>query len=561
MGACQSSTGRAPSEPGSPAACGGARPASAGRDIKPDGQVALCFQGGGFLSQATFSGVIAGLLRREATERGLEATLEATGLLRRFGLVSSVSGGSWFVSELAYSPEFQALVEAMAADPASAGRLWETEWNKKWFACLTKDSANAKLFEALAHVLPEGSGKGLMETLAMVGHFQHGDLTWLNFVETLLQSTAGIRPDATMGSKVRPWADGKVWLLNNSLLAPSSEHRGADQVFAIGNLTNWGYHYSAEGLGGDRPVFLPTRFSTTWSSSGQAPSCAPVPFIAEGALPADAKLLWKCGRDGGMVHHAASDFDFSNLQRPEQLPLAQAVATSSAFLGSLVLSRSYTWLVSNLFHGQLSVWADTAAEGQAISSATKLLDGIKHANQAGVAEVAAAGVFCLGDGGFTDGTGIASAVAAGAREVFFCGQDISSVEALCSAGNGARYTESALDGLPMNSFPIFGESQEEFRAHSQKFRGLSDFPSTGPLSSLSFGTLALTTADSPYFGITGGHKITLHCMVVTSQLTIGYNEVFSKYSEYVQELVQAISDAILANPEVPTDVLPALRGE
>jgi len=74
------------------------------------------------LSFTDFVAVISGLL----SVMGNQATLDS--LLANFGALSAISGGGWYMTELAYSKEFQDLTYAMAQHPRMAGKLFNAKW-------------------------------------------------------------------------------------------------------------------------------------------------------------------------------------------------------------------------------------------------------------------------------------------------------------------------------------------------------------------------------------------------------------------------------------------------
>jgi hypothetical protein len=80
--------------------------------------VALALGGGGFLSVTDMTGLTAGLLSvlMQEDNKLLESdnALSQSGLFDRVGSISSISGGSWFISKLAYSQKFREMIESVA---------------------------------------------------------------------------------------------------------------------------------------------------------------------------------------------------------------------------------------------------------------------------------------------------------------------------------------------------------------------------------------------------------------------------------------------------------------
>ena len=153
----------------------------------------LALEGGGFRAQSVGTGFVAGMLAfigkprcytyvasgTEATDEWCESqcaaygceeaaqkvcecrtthpaqqpeptpTLESSGLLGRFAAFSSNSGSSWFFSELAYSARFKALVEQMAAAPATSAAAYHAAWTSRW---LEATNVQPRKFKLLAEV-------------------------------------------------------------------------------------------------------------------------------------------------------------------------------------------------------------------------------------------------------------------------------------------------------------------------------------------------------------------------------------------------------------------------
>ena len=109
--------------------------------------------------------------------------------------------------------------------------------------------------------------------------------------------------------------------------------------------------------------------------------------------------------------------------RSGRLPVARCAAASSAVLAASALSRVASLTAAEL-GAEVAVWMGREGFGEAQQVVQRLLQG-SEAWQ----EVVEQGVRGLMDGGFSDGTGIAMAVASGAREVVVVLNSYSSNEA------------------------------------------------------------------------------------------------------------------------------------
>jgi hypothetical protein len=82
---------------------------------------AIAIEGGGFRSLTVAVVTTSGALMELRSQRGcMEGTLK--NLLSSFGIVSSVSGGSWFASELMCTCSFVRVIELVSRDWEHAGR-------------------------------------------------------------------------------------------------------------------------------------------------------------------------------------------------------------------------------------------------------------------------------------------------------------------------------------------------------------------------------------------------------------------------------------------------------
>lgn len=176
----------------------------------------LALEGGGFRAQSAGTGFVAGMLAflgkprcstyvasgTEATDEWCETqcaaygceegaqkmcecsttptaqqpvptpTLESTGLLGRFTAFSSNSGSSWFFSELAYSARFKALVEQMAAAPASSAAAYHSAWTSKWLEATNVQPRKFKLLaEAARAIVRTLFGTGDEDTVYLLQFF------------------------------------------------------------------------------------------------------------------------------------------------------------------------------------------------------------------------------------------------------------------------------------------------------------------------------------------------------------------------------------------------------
>ena len=184
----------------------------------------MTLEGGGFRAQSAGAGFLAGMFafigKQQAQPR---PTLESTGLLERFAAFSSNSGSSWFFSELAYSTPFKGLVEEMAAAPNASAKAYQAAWTSKWLAATGVEPLKFNLWADAARALVAALfGTGDEDTVYLLQFFLATGFSWDHFVDVLLNSTSGVPPTARLGGALSgAWADGKVWLVDHSIVTPS----------------------------------------------------------------------------------------------------------------------------------------------------------------------------------------------------------------------------------------------------------------------------------------------------------------------------------------------------
>mmetsp|Transcript_111422 Transcript_111422/g.347297 ORF Transcript_111422/g.347297 Transcript_111422/m.347297 type:complete len:323 (+) Transcript_111422:550-1518(+) len=303
------------------------------------------------------------------------------------------------------------------------------------------------------------------------------------------------------------------------------------------------------------PVYVPAKFSIVLGQGAGA--AAPFPYCPESALPESAAVQWETPNAAGCFvpfcagTHSATSMPlgrFSNFSAdPGSLPLAAAVGSSSSFLGGFLLSGLAVTIKSAL-GGVFPLWASSAPAGEAFATAQRLVNGIGSSGRPGSPQVcdelADQSVRALIDGGYTENTGIAHAVASGATDVtsFLSTEP----EALFSLFQGGP--KSDIGGLTFLYYPIFEERHEQIREEFAKFQQLAMPQGDGVLNGLAVGTLSVTTVQNESFGIAGGTRVTLRIVSVMSSLTIGFAQNFKDYGVLLGQLVRECSEA-MAMPE------------
>ncbi|CAE7742978.1 unnamed protein product [Symbiodinium sp. CCMP2456] len=505
---------------------------------------ALALQGGGARAVAAEAGLFVGLAEGEADQ--------AVGnCLAPFQLLSSVSGSSWFSSELLFSESFLQLLRGMAADPSSAASKFQESWIRPWLTATAVDEKRFDGFQTLVRLLVKLMfGTGDEDTIFLAQFFLATGLTWNHFVDVLLNSTAGISQELPLGSTLAcKGAAGKTWLVDHSLLLPTSGQRGS---VAQGRL------FSHVTYDVQAPIsMLPAWFSVTLGAGLQ--SRAPLPYVA---LP-EAVLQFQYQLSGLLDHTTVSAppvrLDGTNgslLKNSGRLPIARAAAASSAVFGSELIDGVVAAEMSNLLKAEVGVWIGLGDQGQDFfSDAEQLLASLRsNVSPTTLSAFAQSAVHALVDGGYSDGTGIAQAVAAGASEVVAVLNSFSTNDPAYVAQLFPNSTTPLKPGVPRELFPVF-----EFPAASAveaafgAFQTLQLAPGSTYLKVFAFGSFQAVTAENPYFGTHRGRTVTIHVLNIGAELSIGFFENFSHYASLIQEI--ALTLRAPANKELVAENL------
>lgn len=198
-------------------------------------------------------------------------------------------------------------------------------------------------------------------------------------------------------------------------------------------------------------------------------------------------------------------------------PVVQTVAASSAVFGSAIGGFVFSEIAAQLT-AEVAVWIGT----KGFEAADELYDA-------------------LIDGGFSDGTGIAQAVSAGASEVVVVLNSFSTnqPEYVAQLFQGGTVVKPA---VPKELFPVFqSPSASAVQTAFTEFETLK-LHNSSYLKVIAFGKIQATTAENKFFGIQGGRDVTLNIINICSELSIGFLANFENYGHLVQEVALTISD-------------------
>lgn len=221
-----------------------------------------------------------------------------------------------------------------------------------------------------------------------------------------------------------------------------------------------------------------------------------------------------------------------------QLPVAQTVAASSAVFGSSIDSFVFSEIAAQI-SADFAVWLGTAGFEAADQLHAALQSRVDTELMSALGDTA---LHALIDGGFSDGTGIAQAVSAGASEVTVVLNSFST--------NDAEYVAQLFKGgkivkpdVPTELFPVFqSPNAAAVEASFSKFETLKLASGSRFLKVLAFGSIQATTAENKFYGIAGGRNVSIHIINICSELSIGFFANFENYGHLVQEVALTVSD-------------------
>jgi hypothetical protein len=294
-------------------------------------------------------------------------------------------------------------------------------------------------------------------------------------------------------------------------------------------------------------------------------SSAPHPYVAETAVPESVKIEYT-----GVVSDTYTSesspldaFDFSDGVLSTQvgrLPVADAASASSAAMGiAPVLGILVDEALALVGDADLTPWFTNTAHSESLYQGSRLVGGFTQPdaiNHTSVDDLATLKLHGLIDGGYTDDTGLANVVAAGATEVLVL---LDSNSSISSTSMELLFQDGPAPTTPgSSSSPVFQESASYVRDAWQGFHKL-DVTGTQFLTAVAVGTLSATTTDNKQFGTTAGTSVTINVMQLCGEVTIGFFENVDNYNTYAQEVIQTLSSEANA-AYVTSTVLPMFMG-
>mmetsp|Transcript_109727 Transcript_109727/g.315917 ORF Transcript_109727/g.315917 Transcript_109727/m.315917 type:complete len:724 (-) Transcript_109727:44-2215(-) len=544
----------------------------------------LALEGGGWLALVAQASVFVGL----TAATNPQGTVPD--LFRDFSAVSSSSGGSWLGASLIFSPSFIAWLDEMVAaaeDPDALVRL-----ANEWFARMAHrlplcDKARSVRYVESLIVKMEEFGynvtqdlidlrSGLQQQLAAMEHsgadLEQGRkaelsgvsspdpwaeacqvffMDWTTMVPDMLKATATISPRATIGGGGHlPWANGKTWIVTLTLPARTEANttydpRSSNNFVHYRPMENRSTRYVPRG-DDDVPQYIPAKVSWTFGAKFQPPGRS---FCGDPAC-FGLKFVYEPLPTGGVVDMAPI-FQEAFVDSAGDLPISMVASASSAFDGRPAVSHSplFRPLVVT---GEGAVWAARRLLGRTFLAA-KVARALSAKAPWEIAALFAKllAPFPLVDGGDTDLTGIANAVAVGAKRV---------VSVQCAHYDGQPDSFDMF--LPEGRFgtgAIFDVTVDEMATEFRETQHWTPGPSGSYLLDLRWFTKELKTVDNPAFGIKKGRKITVTFLFVGSQ-TVDIGPPMSTWEMY-GSFTRDIVSTLVGNETFSKDLLKEFLGK
>jgi len=526
-------------------------------------ELALALGGGGILSVADMTGMTAGLLGVSCVKNPeKDCTIENSGLYDQVRTISSISGGAWFASKLAFDGLFLNSIESMAQIGSHHGisQKYNDIFSKNLIE-LAQEAAQE--YELLNALVPDSWRESVMLMLALKDDSSSEVASWWDFLERAILS--GIPKNTTLGSQhVQNWARGKQWAIPVSIMTPPHDGQHANTMFRQ-KLRKSGpskvNQLTYDSVGQNPPaLFHPARFSVVL---GGGMDSAPMPYSNDvGLTETELKYHGQCWCESflcSMLYDAPQNYTItaSSDIRPATLdfsdtPLYGAVGATSAAFGILsIMDGALTNKMQDMLKIDTSIWFSPTLEGMEAFDVprAKLLDlwlSEVPLSDSMVREFAALKIHELTDGGWTDFHGVATAVASGATDVLVVMASESFGIDFYFTNNNVDQSQEYIIGsgwAPYLQVPPLFEQNVSIAIQSMKSSAKFIIPSTAQkLKTLEFVSIDVITTNNTLFGIEAGRSVSLHVFKPDTSLSVGLREDFADYGLLVADLVITLQD-------------------
>lgn len=586
--------------------------------------VALALSSGGFKTMAEDVGMTTGLLAILMKERPELQThpspLASSALFGDIDTISSVSAGTWFTCSLAYSETFRIMIEDMARAAASSDvqshnktyDIFNSKYSKRFNDLATnsdvdvgekyftkaKDTVNSLYNNFFEKNIPDQVEFGLLLT-AYIKQNNDGLASWNSIVDTILMmDDVGETMGRNQDNPIQEWSAGKAWAIITAI-APipnyrqyvwnaeckNSQHIVSNFKQLFKRIKSNSLSYNVEQPKKNTSSFIPARFSIILGSDKS--TSAPIPFGPP--LLDELKVNYhgdvpnsKRGRRSQSFSATWDQGMSAKLNDQESYydaPLRGLMGASNAFFGLSSIFSNVACLME-LLEFDPSVWfASNLIAEESFDKPTSLIESLSTENeltQDVVDEAARMGLYELTDGGATDSFGIATALAAGATDIFTV-NSANTLFPIASHFSGFQDTPfGSIAGKlgklmknrnwPFDVLRVFSQDQDFYEDKIKDFEKFNlthlkenEVQSTSYLSELFFGSMKVITVENTYFGIEKGREVHLHMFGAHGNITMGYNQSFDDYGFYVKDIISTLTSD--SNNVITKKMLDVLAGK
>jgi len=283
------------------------------------------------------------------------------------------------------------------------------------------------------------------------------------------------------------------------------------------------------------PLFTPAKFSVV--VGGGPESSAPLPFCADGTCSDEFAQYTITGENVLTYSSPPLYKTYDDFNKSGKLPLAEVIACSSAVEGTKIMypKKASGKLKSAVWIQDTHSTANSFVEFQA-----RLASEVQTAgpfNQTLLHTIAESGVSVIIDGAYTDNTGIAQAISAGATTVTSMVNNIGDVWKLfvdepgpISISDG-RIWFQIFDKSPAIAMQDFTNTSTCLQTDSMTF-----------LRSLCFGTVRSRTVSNSWMGVEANVDITLNIIAVSETPRVGMWAKGTAFAHLVQEIAMSVAD-------------------
>lgn len=446
-------------------------------------------------------------------------------------------------------------------------------YKAKEAACKQGQKEASKEAFGMLMSMHENSSFPYFQDLALaLGFMQTGGSSWAEMVANVLQKTAGITLETTLGSEPQAWAKGKTLYASTSIPSPkkASGSLGQMQVWVNQDLdaaNDW-VEYSVTTTQSEYKkyrLYTPGRFTISMGSSAGQNATSPETFCATSdcfGLTETYEGQYSGSKWSSTSPSMGTNFKSAFEDSAGMLPVGYIAGSSSAAFGAFALSRATSGASSTCI--DMTTWATSKPGGSAWTAAMDLRLGMKGGRrlaeqeekpitEATVDNTAATGMTALLDGGYTDGTAIAWQVASGKRRILALMNQAWTWTLLLfgakSFGAGSLQTLNC---------QVFSTDWKTVNTTLAAFPKLTLTKNPKWLQAIYYGQIKTTTVANSWFGTSDGEDVTLDIInVVAPHVSEAFLTNYYAYSALAAEVTQSI--VLPENKKAVLDMLSAYK--